>query len=127
MIANQYIYNWTRRESRRVRFLLGLPHSIDKEKLQQVVEKITEIITQHNEVEQDSVTVAFDSYTANGLDILIQYVTLTSDFKEFILIKEDINYHIMNVLKEENIQVALPSQYLYVKKENESVPKQLSE
>jgi MscS family membrane protein len=115
VIANQYIYNWTRRQNRRVRFLLGVTHSTTEVQLKKITERIKEVIVQHKDVEVDSVTVAFDNYTPNSLDLLILYVTNTNEFNEFMLIKEEINYEIMKILKEENVLVAFPSTSLYFK------------
>lgn len=115
VIANQYIYNWTRRQNRRVRFLLGVTHSTTEVQLKIITNRIKEVIVQHPGVEVDSTTVAFDNYTPNSLDLLIVYVTNTSEFDEFMLIKEEINYEIMKILKEEKVLVAFPSTSLYFK------------
>lgn len=113
VIANEHIYNWTRRQNRRVRFLLGVTYSTNEDQLKTVTERIKEFIHLHSGVEEDTTTVAFDSYAPNSLDILIQYVTNTSDYNNFIKIKEEINYQIMTILKEEKVSIAFPSQSVY--------------
>lgn len=116
VIANEYLYNWTRRKNRRVRFFIGFPHNTTDEKIKTFIEKAKDIITNHSGVEEDSATVAFDSYTPNSVDVLIQYVTNTSDFNDFMIIKEDINYKIRAMMQNEGLEIALPTQNLYISK-----------
>lgn len=110
VIANEYIYNWTRRKNRRVKFFISLTHDTDVNTLKKTTERIRKLLDTHDGVEEDSVMVAFDSYTPHSLDILILYVTNTSDFNEFTLIKEELNYEILDVVKNQGLTIALPAQ-----------------
>lgn len=120
VIANEYIYNWTRRKNRRVKFFISLTHDTDVETLKKTTEKITSLLDAHENVEEDSVMVAFDSYTPHSLDILILYVTNTSDFNEFTLIKEELNYQILDIVKQEGVTIALPAQSIQFQKRNKN-------
>ncbi|PLS19181.1 hypothetical protein CVD28_01880 [Bacillus sp. M6-12] len=115
VIANQYIYNWTRRQNRRVRFVVGVTHKTTEEQLKKITERINEVAKQHDGVCDDTVTVAFDNITANSLDVLVLYETTTSEFAEFMRIKEEINYEIRKILEEENVLIAFPSTSIYFK------------
>lgn len=110
VIANEYIYNWTRRKNRRVKFLISVTHDTDVLTLKRTTDKIKGVLNAHIAVEEDSVTVAFDSYTPHSLDILILYLTNTADLNEFTLIKEELNYEILDIVKQEGLRIALPAQ-----------------
>lgn len=110
VIANEYIYNWTRRKNRRVKFSLSLTHDTDAKTLRKTTERIKALLNAHEGVEEESVMVAFENYTPHSLDILILYVTNTSDYNEFTLIKEELNYQILDVVNQNRLTIALPAQ-----------------
>ncbi|WCK57312.1 mechanosensitive ion channel family protein (plasmid) [Aneurinibacillus sp. Ricciae_BoGa-3] len=125
ILANQSIYNWSRRRNRRVRFYLGVEYATPPEKIQRVVERLRQVILGHAGVDNDAVYIVFDTFNQSSLDILVQYLTNTSEMNEFLEIKQDINYKIMDILQQECVTLALPSQTIYI--ESEPFQKESSE
>ncbi len=113
-LANQPITNWTRMGKRRVTFNLGVTYTTPKDKLQKCVERIREMLERHEGVHQDTIFVRFDKFNDSSLDILLYFFTKTTAWGEFLKVKEEINFRIMEILEEEGVSVAFPSRSLYL-------------
>ena len=57
----------------------------------------------------------FDTIADNGLNVLICSYTDSVDYISYLREREDINYKIMKILKEENIELAYDTKTVYVK------------
>lgn len=113
-LANQPITNWTKMGKRRVTFNLGVTYTTPKDKLQKCVERIREMLERHEGVHQDTIFVRFDKFNDSSLDILLYFFTKTTVWGEFLKVKEEINFRIMEILEEEGVSVAFPSRSLYL-------------
>ena len=113
ILANQAITNWTRMGRRRVTFQLGVTYSTPREKLKRCVERIQSLLENHQEVHKDIIFVRFDEFGASSLDIFIYFFTVTTNWADFLAVKEDINFSIMSILEDEGVSVAFPSRSLY--------------
>ncbi len=113
VVANEAITNWTRMQKRRVSFHLGVTYTTPREKLQTCVERIQELLENNAEVHPDTIFVRFDQFNDSSLDIFIYYFTNTIVWGEFMAVKEEINFKIMEILEEEGVSVAFPSRSIY--------------
>ncbi len=113
VVANEAITNWTRMQKRRVSFHLGVTYTTSREKLQTCVKRIKDLLADHPEVHPDTVFVRFDQFNDSSLDIFIYYFTNTTVWGEFLAVKEEINFKIMEILEEEGVSVAFPSRSIY--------------
>ena len=59
----------------------------------------------------------FDTISANGIDISISFYTDIVDYEEFLKFKEEINYTLLQIVNETRIELAYPSQSIYIKKD----------
>lgn len=107
-LANEPISNLSRMEKRRVSFYLGLSKASSASQIENALQKIRSIINEHAEVHQDNITVAFENLKEASLDLLITYFTKTTDWNEYLKIREEINMQIIQVLNEENLSFVLP-------------------
>lgn len=111
-LANEPISNLSRMEKRRVSFYLGLNKTSTAAQIENALQKIRSIINEHPEVHQDNITVAFENLKETSLDLLITYFTKTTDWSEYLKIREEINMQIIQVLNEENVSFVLPGPLL---------------
>jgi MscS family membrane protein len=101
-IANQPITNWSKMGKRRVQFNLVLSHDdTSKEKLQSIIKQIEMLIKKHPDVHPETISVTFDHYMENGYDILIYFFTKTTVREEYLKVKEEINFEIMEIVEAE--------------------------
>ncbi len=113
VLANEAITNWTRMQKRRVSFHLGVTYTTSRQKLQNCVNRIKEMLENHPEVHPDLIMVRFDQFGGSSLDIFIYFFTHTKVWTEFLAVKEEINFKIMEILEDEGVSVAFPSRSIY--------------
>jgi MscS family membrane protein len=120
-LANEPITNWSRMGKRRINFHLGINYRTTKDQIVRVVQRIEEMLKNHEDIHPDTIMVAFDHYNESSLDILIYFFTNTIVWAEHVRIKHDINLEIMGILEEEGVEVAFPSRTIYVTPESTEV------
>ncbi len=120
VLANQAITNWSQMQKRRVSFNLGVTYSTSRTKLRACINKIKTMLEQHPHVHPDLIMVRFEKFSESSLDIFIYFFTRTTDWAEHLKVREDINFKIMEILENEGVAVAFPSQSVYFENKLES-------
>jgi MscS family membrane protein len=122
-LANESITNWSEMGKRRVVFNLSVTFETPKEKLEDVIKKIEYMLKNHSGIDQDTIITKFDKYGVNGLDIYIYFFTKTTVWLDFLEVKEEVNYKIMDILDHEGVSLAVPNRKLYVDSKTEGIGK----
>ncbi len=115
-LANEPITNWTKMGKRRISFHLGVTYSTPKDKLETCVKKISEMLKNHNEIDQEIILVRFDEFSESSLNIILYFFTKTTVWGQYLAIKEDVNFKIMDILESEGVSLAFPSRSIYLEK-----------
>ncbi|MFZ7942587.1 mechanosensitive ion channel family protein [Neobacillus sp. 19] len=118
-LANETITNWSKMGKRRIVFNLSVTFETPKEKLEGVIKQIEYMLKTHSGIHQDTAITKFDKYGADGLDIYIYFFTKTTVWLDFLKIKEEINYKIMDILDHEGVSLARPNRKIYVDSKSE--------
>ncbi|MFJ8065694.1 mechanosensitive ion channel family protein [Psychrobacillus sp. NPDC096426] len=118
-LANESITNWSEMGKRRIVFDLSVTFETPKEKLEGVIKKIEYMLKNHSGIHQDTIVTKFDKYGVDGLDIYIYFFTKTTVWLDFLTVKEEINYKIMDILDNEGVSLAIPNRKLYVDSKTE--------
>lgn len=113
-LANEPITNWSRMGKRRVTFHLGVTYTTPVEKLRRCVEQIREMLNDHPDIHKEAIFVSFDRFNDSSLDIFLYFFTVTTNWGEYLRVKEDVNFKIMEILEKEGVAVAFPSRSIYL-------------
>lgn len=114
-ISDSTIVNYSRREKMKYELCITLNLSTTLEKIKQLTDQIKLCLSTHNNIEKESIKVFFNTISNNGIELSISFYTdLHTDFTEF---KESINYTILEIIREMNIELAYNSQSIYLKKD----------
>ncbi|WP_353893209.1 mechanosensitive ion channel family protein [Proteinivorax hydrogeniformans] len=113
VLANEAVTNWTKMGRRQITFKLGVTYTTPKEKLNKCVVLIRQMLKSHPEVHPETIFVNFDGFNNSSLDIFLYFFTNTTDWGEFLAVKEDVNFKVMEILEKENVSVAFPSRSVY--------------
>ncbi|PPR47361.1 MAG: Low conductance mechanosensitive channel YnaI [Alphaproteobacteria bacterium MarineAlpha5_Bin9] len=122
--AEQTVTNFSRRKSRRIRWIIGLEYKTSIEQLKNIRNQIKDYIDTNEDYENSgdsfyrSSFVRIDSFSDSSIDMLVQCFTKTSDWEKYINIKEKLAIKIKEIVENENTGFAFPSQSIYV----ESMP-----
>ena len=119
-LANAVITNWSKMGKRRATFHLGLQHDTSRQKIQDVARKVDVFIRNHPGVHEETIFVKFDQFDVNSLDLFIYFFTKTAVWGEYLEIKEEINFRILEILEEENVSLAHPTSTLVVDSDSNS-------
>ena len=106
VIANSSIINWSKMEKRRNKVNLCLELDTPLEKVQIVQKRIKDMLIQHDDVIDETIIVRFDNITDNGINLMVSSYTNSIDYASYLEEKEKINFKIMQILKEENVELA---------------------
>ncbi|EOD00439.1 mechanosensitive ion channel family protein [Caldisalinibacter kiritimatiensis] len=107
------IFNYSRRGIRRITFKLGVTYNTPKEKLKGCIYEIERMLNEHPQVDKETIFVKFDEFNDSSLDIFLYFFTNTSNWEQYLNIKQDINFKIMDILEKEGVSVAFPSNSIY--------------
>jgi MscS family membrane protein len=103
----------------RIRFFatIGLRYETTSDQLRWVLVKIRELLLAHPKVDPDPARIRFIGFGACSVDLEVFAFLRTSDFNEFLAIREDLLLRIMDVVEESGTGFAFPSQTVYVSRD----------
>ena len=127
--SEQSVTNYSRRISRRIRWIIGLEYRTTVEQLKNIRNQIKEFIEKDQNFKNDdksyfsSSFVRIDSFSDSSIDMLVQSFTNVTDWNEYIKVKETLAITIKEIVENEKAGFAFPSQSLYL----ESLPSNIPE
>ena len=118
--AEQSVTNYSRREHRRIRWIIGLEYRTTIEQLKNIRNNIKTFIDTDKSFANDGSSyfqigyVRIDNFSDSSIDMLVQCFTNTTDWDKFIEIKENLAIKIKEIVENEKAGFAFPSQSIYV-------------
>jgi len=122
IIANTSIDNYSRRGIRRIKMSIGLTYDTTPEQILNIVNDIEKMLLEHPGIaNNETMLINFTDFNASDLGIFIYTFVNTSNWKEYLKIKQSVNIEIMNIVKKHKASFAFPSQSVYI----EQLPKEI--
>ena len=103
-------------EKRRYRTNLCIELDTPLEKLEKFKKRVEDMLQDREAIYDDSIIVKFDTIADNGFNVLICSYTNSVNYNSYLSEREDINYKIMKILQEEEIELAYDTKTVYMKK-----------
>lgn len=100
-LANQAITNWSKMGKRKVTFNVRVPLETPIAQLKILVDQVDRSVRQHPEIHSNPVYVAYNEYNELGVDILVEYFTKTTVYAEYLKVKEEMNFAILDIVNTE--------------------------
>lgn len=119
VITSSYVINWNRLTSRRFETTLSLSLETPSEKIKKIVKEIKVVLENDPMVIKETLQVSLNAITSCSNDIRIVLFAREADFAKFLKVKQDILCSILFLVEKENIDLAYPTQTLYVKRKEE--------
>lgn len=117
VLTDNNIINSSKRDYRRFRIVLTLELDTPLEKVTQLTENIKLALTTHPQVINETVKVFFETISADGIDLSIDLKTSALEYVDYLKFKEEINYTLLDMVNQAKIDLAYPSQSIYLKKD----------
>lgn len=118
-ITSNYVVNWNRLTSRRFDCVLNLSLNTPSEKIRKIVKEIKLVLQNDPKVIKETVEVTFNAISSSSNDIKIFLYVRESEYSKFLQAKQEILCSLLFLFEKENIELAYPTQTLYVKRKDE--------
>lgn len=119
VITSSYVINWNRLTSRRFECILNLSLETSSEKIKKIVKEIKVVLENDPKVIKETIQVSLIDITAYSNDIKIVLFLRESEYEKFLKAKQDVLCSLLFLVEKENIDLAYPTQTLYVKRKEE--------
>jgi MscS family membrane protein len=116
--SNMELDNITARERIRLLAILTVRYETTPDQLRYILVEIRKLLYSHERVIPDTPRVRFINFGAYSLDIEVVAYVNSTDWAEFLGIREDIFLRIMDIIKASGSEFAFPSQTLYMGKDD---------
>jgi len=110
--------NMSLRNFRKVKFSFGIIYETDANTIRKIVEEIKSYIHQHESTSDDG-NAYFESFGTSSLNIEVIYFVSVLAYNDYLSIKEEINYRIMDIVMKNKSDFAYPTQRLISDKPKE--------
>lgn len=115
VIVTEYVKNWSKLENRRLELRLRIGLETSTETINRCISKLKTMLKTNENVVEETVSVVLESIESDANVIWIITHINTTDYNEFLRIREEINCSILDVLERENIELVYPTQKVYMK------------
>jgi MscS family membrane protein len=145
-LANGSIKNWSRRKvGRRIKLYIGVTYSSNLLDIQNAINEIQEMLLHHKGIStsagintqelqryyrrknklvsldnkigiKSTLLVYLDKFSNSSIDILIYCFAKTTNWEEWLAVKQDVLYKVWEILNKNNLEFAFPSQSIYLEK-----------
>ena len=117
-ITSNYVVNWNRLTSRRFDCILNLALDTPSDKIKKLVKEIKVMLQNDPKVIKETVEVALNDISVNSCNIKIFLYVREAEYAKFLHAKQDILCDLLYLFEKENIELAYPTQTLFVKERN---------
>ena len=122
-LADNSVTNFSRMTYRRIKWVIGLEYNTSKDQLLQVRGAIEDYLKNNDDFvspEDTATFVRIDRFSDSSIDILLYCFTKTTDWLEWLRIKEEFLLEIKGIVEDAEADFAFPSQSLYIESMGEN-------
>jgi MscS family membrane protein len=115
MFASAEIENLTQRDKILYRTRLRLSYETTPDQVRQVLDKVRELIQQHEFIDEESSRVRFLEFGEYAQELELYVYIKTKDFVEYLEHREDINLRISALVASVDVKLIIPARTSYIK------------
>jgi MscS family membrane protein len=112
--SEMQLENFAPRDRIRLTTMLNLRYETTPDQLRHVLAEIRKLLLGHPKILEDPARIRFVAFGAHSLDLEIFAYVHTTDWNEFLQIREDVFLRIMDIVEASGTGFAFPSQTLYL-------------
>ena len=117
-LASEALINFSRMTQRRIYWKIGVEYRTTREQLRDIIHDISDYLHSNPSFETDpkktKTFVFLDSFGASSIDIMLYCFTKTTEWGEWLAVKEELAYRIKSIVEGHGTGFAFPSTSLYV-------------
>lgn len=115
------ITNFSRMTQRRITWRFGLTYETSSQQLESIVKNIRQWLEENPDIESDpqkvTTLIHVDQFNTSSIDIFCYFFTKTTNWAQFMAIKEQSILAFKKIIEEEGASFAYPSRTMYVKED----------
>ena len=119
-LANSAILNWSRMGKRRIKMMIGLTYGTTSTQMQSILDEIRGLLKHDDAIHPETIHIYFTDFQDSSLGIFCYFFTNTTNWGEYMQVRERINIEIMKIVETNGAAFAFPSRSLYI----ESAPEE---
>jgi MscS family membrane protein len=120
-LANSAILNWSAMGKRRIKMNIGITYDTPGQTVENIIKDIKNMLENHEDIHQDTIYIYFSEFAASSLNIFCYYFTKSTNWGEFMKVRELTYLEIMKIIEKNGTSFAFPTQTLHIEKNNELV------
>ena len=120
-VVNATVENLSVRTKRRQRFFVQVTYDTPRNKVEELVARIRQLIVGHPLVEESTCQVRFNNFGESSLDILVQFHLLVEDYAAELREREALLLQIMDLVNDAGVDLAFPTRTLQIANATEQV------
>ena len=116
-LADAAVTNFTRMTHRRIKWAVGVEYSTTVDQLKAIRQELEDWLMQDDRIAKPPEVALFvrvDAFNASSIDFLIYTFTKTTNWGEWLKIKEEFAYAVMDIIERNGAAFAFPSQTIYM-------------
>lgn len=124
-LSDAVVTNFSRMTNRRIYWKIGVTYDTTKEQLIQIRDEIAKYLAESEDFEKPPKVATFvrlDSFNASSIDFMIYCFTKTTNWGEWLEIKENFALKIKDIVEDAGSAFAFPSQSIYLETIPEGAP-----
>lgn len=114
-ITSNYVVNWNRLTSRRFDCVLNLTLDTPSEKIKKIVKEIKLMLQNDPKVIKETVEVTLNEIASSSCNVKIFLYVREAEYAKFLHAKQDILCNLLYLFEKENVELAYPTQTLFVR------------
>ena len=117
-LVNSPVTNWSQMTHRRIKMRLALEYRTPRDKITVILKQIKAYLHQHSGIAtSDAVTLVYlVEFNSSSIDILLYYFTKTTNWEEWMQIREENMLEFMKIIENQGAAFAFPTQQIYMEK-----------
>lgn len=115
-LSSVAITNWAEINRRRYKTCLLITMETPLEKIIKVKQEIIDMLLDQEEIYSDTIMVNFENILDNGNELVVVAYTNVIVYSKYLRLKETLNYKILQILQNNNVELAYSTQTIYMKK-----------
>jgi MscS family membrane protein len=113
-LANAQVNNHSLMPRRRIKMTVGVTYDTRPDQMREAVRRIEGWIRGHQGFSQDFMLIKFTDFAASSLDIFVYCFTVTTDWSEYLSLRQELNLAIMDILAEVGLSIAFPTRTVHL-------------
>lgn len=108
------IENWTRMRKRRIKMSLGVTYDATPDQIETLIDELRHVLRLEERINQDFWVVNFSGFGPSSLDIFIYCFTNTTEWTEFLQVRQDVLLEFMRAVNKLDLDFAFPTQTVHL-------------